>query len=174
MTWGRFVPSHSLESFLQVVWVRISGLIARTASVPSVIQQSVHLLFLPGHLLLFREIMNYFHLQKDLSLPVPFLKSIERTTGHQTALLAHTPAKVQSPWLVCGQWVSTAELSLLLVGSRRGLVCLYSQVYIFVCRPCRASFYSVLSPAWCLLMHVFLSFAASKATDKTSSSLISI
>lgn len=70
--------------------------------------------------------------------------------------------------------LSKALLSLLLVGSRRGLVCLHSQVYIFVrCGLCRASFYSVPSPARCLLMHTFLSLAASKAADKTSSSLIS-
>ena len=76
---------------------------ARIASVPSAIQQCVHLLFLPGHLLLFREAVNYFHLQTDLPLPVPFLKSLERTTGDQPALLAYAQAKVQSLLLSCGQ-----------------------------------------------------------------------
>lgn len=83
---------------------------ARIASVPSAIQQCVHLLFLPGHLLLFREMVNYFHLQTDPSLPVPFLKSIERTTGHQPALLAHAQAKVQSLLLACGQPPKQADL----------------------------------------------------------------
>lgn len=70
--------------------------------------------------------------------------------------------------------VSEAVLSLLLVGSARGLLCLHSQVYIFVRRLCRASFYSVLSSARYLLMHAFLSFAASKTADKTRSSSVSI
>lgn len=65
-------------------------------------------------------------------------------------------------------------LSLLLVGSARGLLCLHSQVYIFVRRLCTASFYSVLSSAQYLLMHAFLSFAASKTADKTSSSSVSV
>lgn len=62
---------------------------------------------------------------------------------------------------------SESVRSLLPAGSRRGLVCLHSQVYIFVHRLCRASFYSVLSPAQCLLMHSFLSFAASFAVVST-------
>lgn len=70
--------------------------------------------------------------------------------------------------------VSEAVLSLLLVGSARGLLCLHSQVYIFVRRLCTASFYSVLSSAGYLLMHAFLSFAASKIADKTRSSSVSI
>lgn len=70
--------------------------------------------------------------------------------------------------------VFEAVLSLLLVGSARGLLCLPSQVYIFVCRLCTASFYSVLSSARYLLMHAFLSFAASKTADKTRSSSVFI
>lgn len=70
--------------------------------------------------------------------------------------------------------VFEAVLSLLLVGSARGLLCLHSQVYIFVHRLSRASFYSVLSSARYLLMHTFLSFAASKTADKTRSSSVSV
>lgn len=65
-----------------------------------------------------------------------------------------------------------AVLSLLLVGSARGLLSLHSQVYIFVRGLCTASFYSVLSSARYLLMHTFLSFAASKTADKTRSSSV--
>lgn len=110
VTWCRPMPSHSFESFLQAVWVRSSGLMAGTASVPSAIQQCVHLLFLPGLLLLFRETVNYFHLQTDLPLPVPFLKSTKRTAGHQPALLAHAQARVQSLLLACGQPPEQAAL----------------------------------------------------------------
>lgn len=122
--------------------------------------------------------VNWFPLQTDLALPAPFLKSIEGVSGHQSALPArlrkrsgaiHSPvASLQS------KRVSEAVLSLLLVGSARGLLCLHSQVYIFVRRLCRASFYSVLSSARDLLMHAFLSFAASKTADKTRSSSVSI
>jgi len=76
---------------------------ASLASVPSAIQRCVHLLFLPGHPLPFGAMVNYFHLQTDLPLPVPFLKSREQTAAHHPALLAHAQAKVQSLLLVCGQ-----------------------------------------------------------------------
>lgn len=145
---------------------------------PNAIRRCVHLLFPPGHLLLFREMVNYFCLQTNLALPASFLKSIERVTGR---LSAHPPRLSQMSGAFRSPVASLqskpgfeAVLSLLLVGSARGLLSLHSPVYIFVRGLCTASFYSVLSSAWYLLMHTFLSFAASKTADKTRSSSVCI
>lgn len=177
VTWCRPMPSHQFESFLRVVWVRSSGFTARTGLCPvpsnsvctcSSFQDTCFCSEKRWAIFICRltclcQCLSWKAQRGLLVTNQLFLPTLRQRL---TAFCCPV-ASLQS------KRVSEAVLSLLLVGSRRGLVCLCRQVYIFVCGLCRASFYSV-SPARCLLMHAFLSFAASKATDKTSSSLVSI